>query len=192
MTTPLDLVAIAGSLRTGSYNRALLRHLPDLSPPTVRYSVLDWAAVPIFNEDLEDDGEIPPPLIRDLQQRIRASDGLVIATPEYNHGVPGPLKNLIDWLSRGPMPHGLYGVPVALLGASSGYIGTTRSQSMLRQTLAALNAPTMPFPQVLVGPTRDRFDSDGTLHHQPTLDFIRKWAVEMERWMRRFPKDERR
>lgn len=190
MTTPLDLVAIAGSLRTGSYNRALLGHLPDLSPPTLRYTVLDWSAVPVFNEDLERD-EIPPPVVVELQRRIRASDGLVLATPEYNHGVPGPLKNLIDWLSRGPMPHGLYGVPVAMLGASSGFIGTTRSQSMLRQTLAALNAPVMPYPQVLIGPTGQRFDDSGRLHHEPTLDFIRHWAVEVERWMRRFPKEER-
>ncbi len=191
MTAPLDLVAIAGSLRTGSYNRALLRHLPELSPPTLHYTVLDWSTVPVFNEDLEHDG-VPPTVVLELQRRIRASDGLVIATPEYNHGVPGPLKNLIDWLSRGPMPHGLYGVPVAMLGASSGFIGTTRSQSMMRQTLAALNAPAMPFPQVLIGPTGQRFDDSGRLHHEPTLEFIRHWAVEVERWMRRFPKQERR
>jgi chromate reductase len=190
MTAPLDLVAIAGSLRVGSYNRALLRALPDLSPATLRYTVLDWSALPVFNEDLEADGL--PQVVIDLQRAIRGSDGVVIAAPEYNHGVPGPLKNLIDWMSRGPMPHGFDGVPVALLGASSGVIGTTRSQSMLRQTFAALNAPVLPFPQVLVGPSSQRFDHEGNLTHEPTREFIAKWAIAVDAWMRRFPRDERR
>ena len=132
-----------------------------------------------------------PAIVLELQQRIRASDGLVIVTPEYNHGVPGPLKNLVDWLSRGPMPHGLYGIPVAVLGASDGQFGTTRSQAMLRQTLAALNAPTMPSPQVLVSHVDQRINADGELHHESTREVIRRWAVAVERWMRRFPKAER-
>lgn len=189
MPAPLELVAIAGSLRSNSYNRGLVRALPELSPDTLRYTVLDWSELPVYNGDLERDGL--PELVVRLQRAIRDSDGVVIASPEYNHGVPGPLKNFIDWMSRGPMPHGFFGVPVALLGASSGVIGTTRSQSMLRQTFAALNAPVMPFPQVLVGPTKERFDEQRNLTHQPTREFIRKWAEEVERWMRRFPRDER-
>ncbi len=188
MTATLELVAIAGSLRHGSYNRALLEALPTLSPPDVRYTVLDWSAVPVFNQDLEADGL--PSVVLGLQRAIRASDGLVIATPEYNHGVPGPLKNLIDWLSRGPMPHGLYGVPTAILGASDGQFGTTRSQAMLRQTLAALNAPTMPFPQVLVSFAHERVGAGG-LQHEGTEKVIRNWATHVEAWMRRFPKAER-
>ena len=189
MTAPLELVAIAGSLRTNSYNRGLVRALPELSPGTLRYTVLDWSALPIYNGDLERDG-LPEEVLR-LQRAILESDGVVIASPEYNHGVPGPLKNMIDWMSRGPMPHAFFGVPVALLGASSGVIGTTRSQSMLRQTFAALNAPVMPFPQVLVGPTKERFDDDRNLTHEPTREFIAKWAIEVEKWMRRFPKSSR-
>lgn len=190
MSPPLEIVAIAGSLRSNSYNRGLIRALPDLSPPALRYTVLDWSALPVYNGDLERDGL--PAEVQRLQRTIRESDGVVIASPEYNHGVPGPLKNFIDWMSRGPMPHAFFGVPVALLGASSGVIGTTRSQSMLRQTFAALNAPVMPFPQVLVGPTKERFDANRTLVHEPTREFIAKWAVEVEQWMRRFPRDERR
>lgn len=189
MTAPLELVAIAGSLRTKSYNRGLVRALPELSPDTLRYTVLDWSELPIYNGDLERDG-LPEVVLR-LQRAIRESDGVVIASPEYNHGVPGPLKNLIDWMSRGPMPHAFFEVPVALLGASSGVIGTTRSQSMLRQTLAALNAAVMPFPQVLVGPTKERFDEDRNLTHEPTREFIATWAIEVEKWMRRFPKGSR-
>jgi len=96
------------------------------------------------------------------------------------------LKNALDWLSRGPMPHGLYGVPTAILGASNGPIGTFRAQAMLRQTLAALNAPTLPQPQVLVGNAQDRFDDSLTLVDAATRKFIAGWAEAVVTWMERF------
>jgi chromate reductase len=105
--------------------------------------------------------------------------------------MPGGLKNAIDWLSRGPSPHGLDGVPSAMLGASNGTIGTTRSQARLRQTLAALNSPAMPQPQVLVARAQDKIDAEGKLTDESTRNFIRGWLVEVERWMRRFPRGER-
>ncbi len=185
----LELVAISGSLRAGSYNSALLRNLPELAPETLRFTVHSIADIPVFNYDVEVQGM--PAAVTRLHRAIRESDGLVIATPEYNHGVPGALKNAIDWLSRGKMPHGLYGIPTAILGASNGTIGTTRAQSALRQTLAALNAPTLPFPQVLVPVAQHKIDAAGRLTDEPTRDFIRHWLVEVERWMRRFPKTER-
>jgi chromate reductase len=89
------------------------------------------------------------------------------------------------------MPHGLYEIPTAILGASDGVIGTARSQHALRQTLVALNAPTLPLPQVLVGQAQKKIDAQGRLTDQPTREFIRKWLVEVERWMRRFPKAQR-
>ena len=189
MTDILKLVTISGSLRTGSFNTMLLRALPDLAPPALHFHLLDWRAVPIYDGDVEAAG-IPEAVVA-LQRAIRGSDGLIIATPEYNHGVPGGLKNLLDWLSVGTPPHGLFGVPVAVCGCSNGTIGTTRAQAVLRQTLAALNAPTMPFPQVLVATAQDRFDADGKLVHAGTSDFVGKWLVEVERWMRKFPKSER-
>lgn len=190
MADTLRLVTLCGSLRKESYNRALVRALPELAPAGLTFEALEWGHVPIYNGDLEVDGS-PPAAVRELQHRIRASDGLVIATPEYNHGIPGGLKNVLDWLSIGPAPHGLYQVPVAILGASNGTIGTTRSQAVLRQTLAALNAPTLPFPQVLVATAQNRFDATGRLTHEPTREFIGSWLLEVERWMRRFPRTER-
>lgn len=185
----LDLVAISGSLRAESYNSALLRNLPELAPPTLRFTVHSIAGIPIFDQDLEAQGK-PAAVIR-LHQAIRGADGLVIATPEYNHGVPGGLKNALDWLSRGPAPHGLFGIPTAILGASDGMIGTARAQYALRQTLVTLNAPTLPFPQVLVSLVHKKIDATGRLTDEPTRAFIRTWLVEVERWMRRFPKHER-
>lgn len=186
MADPLRLVALCGSLRGGSYNRALLAALPQLAPDGLTIEVLEWRQLPVFDEDLEHGG--PPAEVCALQRQVRASDGLIIATPEYNHGVPGGLKNLLDWLSRGPMPHGLYEVPTAILGASNGTIGTTRAQAILRQVLAACNAPTMPFPQVLVARAQEKFDAAGRLTDEATGTFLRTWLAEVERWMRRFPR----
>ncbi len=190
MADPLTLITISGSLRHGSYNTALLENLHELAPGGLRFKRLEIRDLPVYNGDLEVDG-VPPDGVRALQREIRASDGLIFATPEYNHGIPGSLKNAIDWLSRGPAPHGLYGVPSAMLGASDGTIGTTRAQSALRQTLAALNSPAMPFPQVLVARAQDKIDAQGRITNDGTRDFIRAWLVEVERWMRRFPRSER-
>ncbi|MDX2206769.1 MAG: NADPH-dependent FMN reductase [Gemmatimonadales bacterium] len=190
MSRPLSLVMLSGSLRTGSFNTALLRALQELAPDTLRLTMLEWRTVPVYDGDCEDREGIPA-VVTELQAAIRASDGLVIATPEYNHSIPGGFKNLLDWLSRGPMPHGLHGVPTAILGASVGTIGTTRAQAILRQTLAALNAPTMPSPQVLVTDANNRFGADGSLTDQATRNFVGNWLVAVERWMRRFPLAER-
>ena len=189
MADILELVTISGSLRAASFNTMLINALPELAPPALHFTALDWSAVPMYNGDVETAGI--PEAVTTLHRAIRASDGLIIATPEDNHGVPGGLKNLLDWLSVGKPPHGLYGVPIAVCGASNGTIGTTRAQAVLRQTLAALNAPTMPFPQVLVATAQDRFDTDGKLIHEGPRDFGGTWVIEVERWMRRFPKSER-
>ena len=190
MTEPLTLVTISGSLRAASYNTALLDNLPDLAPPGLQFRRLEIRDLPVYNGDLEHDG-LPPEIVRVLQRDIRSSDGLIIATPEYNHGVPGSLKNAIDWLSRGPAPHGHDGVPSAILGASDGTIGTTRAQSALRQTLAALNSPAMPQPQVLVATAQNKIDAEGRITAEGTRNYIAMWLVAVERWMRRFPRSER-
>ncbi|MCA9764410.1 MAG: NAD(P)H-dependent oxidoreductase [Gemmatimonadetes bacterium] len=185
MTRPLSLVTLSGSLRERSFNSALLRALPEFFPDHVTLTRLEWRGLPVLDVDDEQAHGLPAQ-VRELQQQIRAADGLIIATPEYNHGVPGGLKNALDWLSRGPMPHGLYGVPTAILGASNGPIGTFRAQAMLRQTLAALNAPTLPQPQVLVGNAQDRFDDSLTLVDAATRKFIAGWAEAVVTWMERF------
>lgn len=190
MSDPLNLVAISGSLRKASYNTALLHNLPDLAPAGMKFTIHPIADIPLYNGDVETASGLPESVER-MRSAIRASDGLIIATPEYNHGIPGTLKNAIDWCSRPPEPHGFYGIPTAILGASNGAIGTTRAQSALRQTLATLNAPAMPFPQVLVATAQNKIDADGRLTHDATREFIRTWLVEVERWMRRFPRTER-
>jgi chromate reductase len=190
MAEVLNLVTLSGSLRGGSYNTALLRALPELAPATLRFTMLTIVGIPVYNGDDEDAHGLPDAVVR-LRTAIRQSDGLVIATPEYNNGVPGGLKNALEWCSRPPAPHGLYGIPIAILGASDGMLGTARSQHALRQTLVPLNAPTLPFPQVLVSHADKKISAAGELTDEPTRGFIRSWLLEVERWMRRFPRSER-
>jgi chromate reductase, NAD(P)H dehydrogenase (quinone) len=188
MSAVLKLVAFSGSLRAGSYNTALLRNLLEMTPPSLTITIHGIGDVPLFNEDVEAQGT--PPAVAELHRAIRGSDGVILATPEYNHGIPGVLKNTLDWLSRG-QPHAFFGVPSALIGGSDGMIGTTRSQAATRQTLAALNSPCLPQPQVLVSHVHKKLDADGRLTDESTRAFIQGWLVQVERWMRRFPRHER-
>ena len=190
MAEALNLVTLSGSLRAGSFNTSLLRALPELAPPALRFTMVSFAGIPVYNGDDEDALGLPAAVVT-LRKAIRGSDGLIIATPEYNNGVPGPLKNALDWCSRPPVPHGLSGIPTAILGASDGMLGTSRAQHALRQTLVPLNAPTLPFPQVLVGQAHHKIDAAGRLTDEGTRKFIAEWLIEVERWMRRFPKSER-
>ncbi len=188
MAGSLSFVTICGSLRKDSLNAALLRALEEIAPNGVKFTRLDWRELPIFDEDLEARGT--PPLVRELHQAIRSSDGLVISSPEYNHGIPGGLKNVIDWLSRGRAPHALFGVPVGIMGVSNGSFGTTRGQYQLRQVLTALNAQVMAAPQMLVTFGNDKF-SDGKLEDAGTAKVLGQWLESWTKWVAKFPPSER-
>jgi len=122
-----NVVGFAGSLRSGSYNRALLRTAKDLAPPSLQIMICELDGIPLYNDDIETAGA-PPSVVR-LREAVRESDALLIATPEYNHGVPGVLKNTIDWLSRPPRNNALNGKIAAVMGASLGMTGTARGQA---------------------------------------------------------------
>jgi chromate reductase len=137
---PVQILGVSGSLRTDSYNTVLLRAAARLAGPRAVFTVFDQnKEVPVFDEDLE--GE-PPAAVRALWAAVAAADAVVLATPEYNQSLPGPMKNLLDWISRGGT--GLQGKPVAVIGASSGPWGTRIAQSQLRHVLIALGAIVMP------------------------------------------------
>ena len=188
MADVLNLVGFSGSLRAASYNTALLRNVEAMLPPGMRLTIHSIGEIPLFNEDVEAQGN--PDAVTRLHRAIRASDGVILATPEYNHGIPGVLKNTLDWMSRGT-PHAFFGVPTALLGGSNGMIGTTRSQAAVRQTMATLNSPCMPSPQVLVSQVQKKIDEQGLLIDDSTTKFLGVWLADVERWMRRFPRSER-
>jgi len=171
--TPLDepsrtVLGVVGSLRRHSYNRLLLRHAADHAPERLIIDVVDdIIRLPLFDEDLEVDG-LPAEVVA-MHERIAAVDGVAIATPEYNFGVPGPLKNWLDWASRPERRSPLGGKPVLLMGASTGRTGgTVQSQGQLRVCLAVLGAHVVPWPPVLLAEAAgdDKFDDDGRLVDQ--------------------------
>jgi chromate reductase len=175
----LKVIGIAGSLRTGSYNRALLRAAKALAPAGMEIEIAEIASFPLFNEDLEAKGT--PLEVLELKRRIAEADALLIATPEYNHSVPGVLKNAIDWLSREPdMP--LEGKPTAIMGASTGMIGTARSQMHLRIAALAVNMPILQKPEIYVATAQRKFDEHGELTDEPTRARIKALLAALMDW----------
>jgi chromate reductase len=133
------VLGISGSLRSGSHNTRLLRAAAELLPSPGSLELFDdLKGVPPYDED--DDVEPAPAGAAGLREAIRTADAILIATPEYNHSVPGQLKNAIDWASR-PFPDNvLRGKPVAVIGASTGMFGAVWAQAELRKSLGAAGA----------------------------------------------------
>jgi chromate reductase, NAD(P)H dehydrogenase (quinone) len=157
----MKLLGIAGSLREGSYNRALLRAARELLPQGIELDELDLRSLPLYDADVEAAGD-PEPVVA-LKEAIHAADALLIATPEYNRGIPGVLKNAIDWASRPPLASPLTGKPVAIMGASTGRGGTARAQEQLRAALEFSRASVLDQPEVLVPEAFMRFGKQGEL-----------------------------
>src|SRR5262245_39739521 len=122
--TPLEVLGIAGSLRRESYNRGLLRAAQEMAPEGMTIRSFELDAIPLYNGDVEAAGDPAP--VAQLKEAIRGADALLLATPEYNYGVPGVLKNAVDWASRPPAKSVLSGKPAAIMGASPGMGGTIR------------------------------------------------------------------
>jgi chromate reductase len=181
---PLNILGIAGSLRAASYNRALLRAAQELAPEGMAISIFDLADVPLYNGDVEAAGD--PEGVARFKQAISEADGVLMATPEYNHGVPGVMKNAVDWASRPPGQAPLGGKPVALIGASPGITGTARGQSQLRQAFEFTNSYAMPQPELLVFKAHEKFDPDGRLTDETTARYLQRFLTAFAAWVRRF------
>jgi chromate reductase len=138
MPAPLKVLAFAGSLRQGSYNRALLRAAQAFAPEGMVIDIFDLAPVPLYNGDVEAEGD--PPGVAAFKDAIRAADAVLMVTPEYNHGVPGVMKNAVDWASRPPRDAPLAAKAVGIIGASPGMTGSARGQSQLRQAFEFTNS----------------------------------------------------
>jgi chromate reductase len=178
----LSVLGFAGSLRQGSYNKAALRAAIELAPAGMTIESFDLAPIQPYNEDVKQRG-FPPPE-QEFRERIRAADALLIVTPEYNRGVPGLLKNAIDWASR-PPDQPFNGKPTAIFGASPGMIATAVAQYELRRYLGVLNALVLNQPSVMIGQAAQKFDEQGRLTDQATRDFIRKLLESLAEWTQR-------
>jgi chromate reductase len=181
---PIRVLGIAGSLRQASYNRGLLRAAQALAPEGMTIDIFDLAPIPLYNGDVEAKGDPAP--VAAFKQAIRQADGVLMATPEYNHGVPAVMKNAVDWASRPPRGAVLDRKPVAIMGASPGITGSARGQSQLRQAFEFTNSYCMPQPELLVFRAGDKFDAAGELTDAPTREFLGKFLAAFADWTRRF------
>jgi len=157
----MRIVAFAGSLRRASYNRGLIRAATEVAPAGVAIEILDLGAIPLFNQDIEDAGE--PVSVVSFKCALAEADALLVATPEYNHGVPGVLKNALDWASRPRETSPLKDKAVGVFGASPGRGSTARAQAQLRETFVFTGACVMPQPELLVSSAAHLFDRDGNV-----------------------------
>jgi chromate reductase len=181
---PLQVVAIAGSLRAASYNRGLLRAAQDVAPAEMTITIHDLTPIPFYNADVEARGDPQP--VAALKAAVREADALLIAVAEYNYGMSGVLKNTIDWLSRPPDQTVLHGKPAALMGASPGMAGTARAQLQLRQTFVYTQTWVMPPPpEILVAYAQDKFDARGQLTDDDTRARLRALLEALVIWTRR-------
>lgn len=179
------ILGICGSLRQGSFNLGLLRAAAELAPDGVEVEIdaEGLREIPPFDEDVERRGQ--PAAVAALSGRIRAADALIVASPEYNYGVSGVLKNAIDWLSRPPAQTPLRFKPVALMGASGGNFGTVRAQMALRQTLLFLESHVLAKPEVLVFRAQERFDAQVRLVDEATRKQIAAQVAALVDWARK-------
>ena len=177
----ISVLGFAGSLRQGSYNKAALRAAIELAPADMTIETFDLAPIQPYNEDVKQQG-FPPPE-HELREKIRAADALLIVTPEYNRGVPGVLKNAIDWASR-PPDQPFSGKPAAIIGASPGTVGTAVAQYELRRYLGVLNALVLNTPSVMIGQAAAKFDEQGRLTDQATREIIGQMLVALADWTR--------
>lgn len=180
---PLRVLGIAGSLRRGSLNRGLLRAAIELAPDDMVITPYEGLrAIPPYDGDVEAEGDPDP--VADLKARIRGADALLIVSPEYNYGIPGVLKNAIDWVSRPPRTSPLSHKPIAIMGASTGNFGTARCQLALRQTFHFTKSYVLIEPDVLVVRAAERFDDEGNLRDEATREHVARLVESLERWVR--------
>lgn len=174
------ILSISGSLRKASTNTALLRAAESLAPEGTCFSTASIADIPHYNAELDVDGG--PPSVRTFKEQITAADGLLIATPEYNYGIPGVLKNAIDWASRPAYKSVLAGKPVAIVGASGSVVGSARAQGQLKQVLLGTISNVFPYPELLVGKAHERI-RDGELVDEKSRELLAKMLAAYVDWL---------
>lgn len=179
-TVRIQVLAICGSLRRGSFNRMAMNAAMARAPETLSFTEGPIGDIPLYNEDVREAGE-PAPVAR-LKQQVKAADAILFATPEYNYGMPGVLKNAIDWVSRPPATSPFDGKPVAILGASAGIFATVRSQLQLRQTCLGLNMHPLTRPEVMIPQAAGKFAADGSLTDEATGKFLGQLMQALLDW----------
>jgi chromate reductase, NAD(P)H dehydrogenase (quinone) len=181
----LNVVTICGSLRKGSFNRMVMNLLPGYAPAGMTITEApSWADFPLYNADIQNSTGFPASVQR-LADSIRAADGVIFVSPEYNYSIPGGLKNGIDWVSRLPNQP-FAGKPVAIISATGGLLGGGRMQYDLRRCMIFLDAVTLNKPEVFIGNASQRIDEKtGQIKDEQTIGFIKQQLVAFAKFIER-------
>jgi chromate reductase len=186
MDRQVNILGFAGSLRKGSYNKALLREAAKLVPTGAKLEIFDLEGIPPFSQDLE---QSVPDKVKEFKAKIRAADAILIATPEYNYSIPGVLKNAIDWASRPYPGNSFEDKPVAMMSASTGILGGARAQYHLRQVFTFLNMHPVNKPEIFVTFAPSKFDEKGALTDETAKELIKKLLEALVAWTQRLKKE---
>lgn len=175
----MKIVAMVGSNRQASYNMQLTQFMQERYAGKLDMEILPIDQLPLY---CEDDELNPPEIVIELREKIKLSDGILFATPEYNASIPGLLKNAIDWFSR--VEKVMVGKPAMIIGASQGALGTVKAQLQLRQILNAPGVSTLTLPgnEVYVGSVHEKI-KDGKLIDEPTIEFIDSVIDQFIEWI---------
>ena len=183
----IRVLGISGSLRRASFNTGLLRAAQETAPEGMSISIFDIRDIPFYDGDLEADGDPDP--VTALKSAVREADGVIFATPEYNWGTSGVLKNAIDWASRDREDGSLMGKPGTIIGAG-GRAGTARAQMQLLETLGETGTIVMVKPGMQVSAFAPNcFDSEGNLIDDEIRDLLRRHLDDFARWIVRVSTD---
>lgn len=184
---PIRVLGISGSLRRASFNTGLLRAAQETAPEGMSISIFDIRDIPFYDGDLEADGDPDP--VAALKSAVREADGVIFATPEYNWGTSGVMKNAIDWASRDREDGSLMGKPGTIIGAG-GRAGTARAQMQLLETLGETGTIVMVKPGVQVSAFAPNcFDSEGNLIDDEIRDLLRRHLDDFGKWIARVSTD---
>lgn len=182
-----DVAVIVGSLRKDSFNRKLANALAGLAPAGLKLGIVEIGALPLYNQDDDASGNVPPAWAA-FRQRIKAADAVLFVTPEYNRSVPAPLKNAIDVGSRPYGQSAWEGKPGAVISLSPGAIGAFGANQHLRQSMVFLNVPMMQQPEAYIGGAASLFDDKGNLTNASTREFLGKFLTAFADWIERVGK----
>src|SRR5215831_12220167 len=173
---PIKLLGISGSLRVQSYNSGTLSVVGSVLPEGMEFDVASLADLPFYSADIEQRGF--PAVVESFRRKVAAADALIFAVPEYNFSVPGVLKNALEWLSRPPNSP-TNGKACAVFGASVSPLGTARGQFHFRHICVSLNMIPVNAPHVDITNAKTKFDAEGRLIDQPSVDLIRELVGEL-------------
>ena len=180
MSAVRDIAVFVGSLRKESLNRKLAKALAELAPSSPKLEIVEIGQLPLYNQDFDED---PSPVYVEFRARVRAADGVLFITPEYNRSVPGALKNALDVASRPYGQSAWNGKPGAVISASPGAIGGFGANHHLRQSLVFLNVPAMQQPEAYIGGADKLFDASGKLASDGTRKFLQQFIEAFTNWV---------